>query len=77
MLIGQIVSTPGAIEALAAEGATGLEFLRRDMAGDYSDLCEDDKRENDLSVKHDYHILSAYLLPRTNVKLWIIAAPMP
>jgi hypothetical protein len=70
--LGQIVSTPGALEALNDEGINGLELLRRHVTGDWGDLCEDDRRENDLSVKEGFRILSAYLLPRTGVKLWII-----
>ena len=70
--LGQTVSTPGALEALKAEGSNGLEFLSRHVSGDWGDLCEDDRRENDLSVKEGFRILSAYRLPCTGVKLWII-----
>ena len=70
--IGQIVSTPGALDALQEEGINGFELLCRHVTGDWGDLSEDDKRENDLSVKEGLRILSAYLLPRTGVKLWII-----
>lgn len=70
--LGQIVSTPGALDALQEAGINGLELLRRHVIGDWGDLSEDDKRENDLSVKEGFRILSAYLLPRTGVKLWII-----
>ena len=57
--LGQIVSTPGALEALNAEGSNGLELLRRHVSGDWGDLCEDDRRENALSVKEGFRILSA------------------
>jgi hypothetical protein len=70
--LGQIVSTPGALEALKQEGSTGLEFLNRHVTGDWGDLCDDDKRENELSVKEGFRILSAYKLPQTGAKLWII-----
>jgi hypothetical protein len=70
--LGQIVSTPGAIRALKQENSTGLELLSRHVSGDWGDLCDDDKRENDLSVKEGFRILSAYQLPRTGAKLWII-----
>jgi len=70
--LGQIVSTPGALEALKAEGTNGLELLRRHVSGDWGDLCEDDRRENALSVKEGFRILSAYRLSRTGAKLWII-----
>jgi hypothetical protein len=69
---GQIVSTPGALEALNAEGTNGLELLRRHVSGDWGELCADDRRENELSVKEGFRILSTYRLRRTGVKLWII-----
>jgi hypothetical protein len=63
--LGQIVSTPGALEALQVEGINGLELLRRHVTGDWSDLSEDDKRENDLSVKEGFRISprTAYRAP--------------
>jgi hypothetical protein len=70
--LGQIVSTPGAIEALTQEGGDFLEYLTRHVSGDWGDLCDDDKRENELSVKDGLRILSTYRLPRTGAKLWII-----
>ena len=60
--LGQIVSTPGALEALRENGSTGMEFLRRHMTGDWGDLCNEDRQENDLSVKAGFRILSAYQL---------------
>jgi hypothetical protein len=41
------------------------------LTGDWGDLSEADKQENDLSVKEGFHILSAYNL-KTGVKIWII-----
>ena len=42
--LGQVVATPGALEALAASGENAASFLRRHVAGDYGDVCEEDKR---------------------------------
>jgi hypothetical protein len=70
--LGRTVSTPGALKALEQEGSNGLEFLSRHVTGDWGDLCDDDKRENELSLKEGFRILSAYRLPRTDAKLWII-----
>jgi hypothetical protein len=47
-------------------------LLQRHVNGDWGDLSEDDRRENELSVREGFRILSAYILPRTRVKLWII-----
>ncbi len=69
--LGQIVATPGAILAMSAAGTNGLEFLARHLRGDWGDLNKADKRENDLSVREGFRILSAYKL-KTGVKIWII-----
>ena len=68
---GQIVATPGALEAFRASGESPLTFLQRHLAGDWGELDEHDTRENELSVLHGWRILSAYTL-RTGVKFWII-----
>ena len=70
--LGQIVSTPGALCALGGEGTGADELLKRHVTGDWGDLSEEDKRENDLSVTEGFRILSAYTLPRTGVKIWVI-----
>ena len=46
--------------------------MQRHVTGDWGELSEEDRRENELSVKEGFRILSAYKLPRTGVKLWII-----
>jgi hypothetical protein len=56
---GQIVATPGALE-LAERGVTLISYLYRHLSGDWGDLCEEDKKENQFSVKNGYRILSAY-----------------
>ena len=66
---GQIVATPGALE-LAEQGIDLLAYLLRHLNGDWGDLCEEDKAENNFSVKNGYRILSAYPTPLG--KLWII-----
>ncbi len=70
--LGLIVSTPGALSALGKEGISAGNLLERHSAGDWGDLTDDDKRENDLSVTEGFRILSAYTLPRSGMKLWII-----
>jgi hypothetical protein len=70
--LGQIVSTPGALKALSSEGITRAESLQRHQAGDWGDLEESDRKENTPSVAEEFRILSAYTLPRTKAKLWVI-----
>ena len=69
--LGRIVATPGALEALEEANQNPFEFLERHQAGDWGELCEDDKSENEFSLKNGFRILNAY---RTlhDVKVWVI-----
>src|SRR3954449_8923414 len=68
--LGQIVATPGALEVMKAHNIDGLELLRRHVTGDWGDLDEADKQENELSVQKGFRILSAY--GRGSSRLWVI-----
>lgn len=69
--LGRIVATPGALDALQRAGQSPWRFLAYHQKGDWGELSEEDKKENDFSVINGLRILSAYPL-RTGVKLWII-----
>jgi hypothetical protein len=68
--LGQIVATPGAIALMKAQGIDGLALLSRHVTGDWGDLTDADKQENELSVKKGFRILSAY--GRGETQLWVI-----
>ena len=69
--LGRIVATPGALQALQEANQNPFEFLERHQAEDWGELCEEDKSENEFSVRDGFRILSAYRT-RNNVKIWII-----
>jgi len=69
--LGQLVATPGALDALKAAGQRPEEFLNRHIVGDWGDVPPEDAQENELSVRQGFRILSAYTL-KTGVKIWII-----
>jgi hypothetical protein len=69
--LGQVVATPGAAEAIEAATETAYELIARHVTGDWGDLDEEDKRENEYSVENNLRILSAYVLS-TGVKIWLI-----
>jgi len=69
--LGQTYITPGAEEALMMAGQTGIEFLRRHMSGDFGDVSDEDLRENELSLREGFRVLSAYRTAKGQ-KLWII-----
>lgn len=68
---GQIVATPGALALLEKANKSPLEFLSRHLRGDWGDLCQEDKTENELSLKFGFRLLSSYPVTKTK-KLWII-----
>src|ERR1044071_8542940 len=69
--LGQTFITLGAEEALQIAGQTATEFLRRHMSGDWGELSDEDVKENELSLKKGFRLLSAYQTGKGQ-KLWII-----
>ena len=69
--IGVVVATPGALGALTRAGETPYQFLCRHVAGDWGDVDQDDKAENNRAVECGYRILSAYHL-RDGTAIWVI-----
>jgi hypothetical protein len=69
--LGRVVATPGALRALEQSNQSPFEFIERHQAGDWGELCEEDQKENEFSIRNDFRILSAYRT-RKNVKLWVI-----
>jgi hypothetical protein len=69
--LGSKFITPGAIEALNIAGQDGIEFLFRHQSGDWGDLSDDDKQENEFSVDKQLRIFSAYHTAKGE-KLWVI-----
>jgi hypothetical protein len=50
--LGRIVATPGALKLLQGAGEDPLRYLARHASGDWGDLDEHDRRENERSLKH-------------------------
>ena len=69
--LGQTYATPGAIEALSEAGQDAAEFLKRHQHGDWSEMSDEDRRENQFSVDKRLRIFSAYHTSKGE-KLWVI-----
>ena len=69
--LGRIVATPGALDALARANQSPQEFLNRHVTGDWGELGDEDKAENNYSLKHGFRILSSYKTT-AGEKLWLI-----
>ena len=68
---GQVVATPGALAALEASGESLSDYLTRHLSGDWGDVDAEDARENELSLKRGWRLLSAYTL-KSGTKIWVI-----
>jgi len=69
--IGQLVSTPAALEALSQSSQTPQEFVRRHQAGDWGQVSKADGKANDVALIDGSRILSAYKTLKGE-KIWII-----
>lgn len=69
--LGRTFITPGALAALEESGQSPIEFLSRHQAGDWGEVCQEDKQENEFSLVHSFRLLSAYRT-KTGTKLWVI-----
>jgi hypothetical protein len=69
--LGQIVATPGALEALAKSGQTPDFFLAKHVQGDWGEVCSEDKKLNDEALVDGSRLLSAYRTLK-NERIWVI-----
>ncbi len=69
--LGEIVATPGALEALQEAKETPLCYILRHVSGDWGELDAHDRRENERSLRLGFRLLSSYTLP-TKERIWII-----
>lgn len=67
--LGHIVSTPDALSRLTNEDI--LMGIQRHQAGDWGDVSEEDRQENELSLKEGFRLLSVYHAAN-GTKFWLI-----
>ncbi len=70
--LGQIFITSGAQEALEISGEMPIQFLRRHVSGDWGEVSEEDARENELSLREGFRLLSAFRTAKDQKAIWII-----
>jgi hypothetical protein len=68
---GQLVATPGALDAFTKSGDSPLDLLQRHLLGDWGDVDEHDRLENEFSLQNGLRILSVYIL-EDGTKVWVI-----
>jgi hypothetical protein len=55
--LGRVVATPGALKILEETGEDPRLLLARHRSGDWGELDEHDRRENEWSLKYGWRIL--------------------
>ena len=70
--LGQVVITRGVYEHIKISEENVLHFLYKHATGDWGEICKEDRESNNYAVEHEERILSAYTLPKTKKKIWII-----
>ena len=75
--LGRVVATPGALKILEETGADALALLRRHARGDWGEVPPEDARENELSVREGFRVLSSYPVggeagEAEGSKVWIV-----
>lgn len=66
--LGKLVATSAVAEIFAPQVLFAL--IARYRSGDWGNLCEEDKRANELAIQHGGRIVASYLLE--DEKLYVI-----
>ncbi len=70
-VLGRVVATPGALDALRPHPTFLHAILARQATGDWGAVDAHDRKANDDALAHGGRLLSAYSTP-TGVRLWVI-----
>ena len=63
--LGRVVMTQGAFAALEDHPEKATAMLARHSSGDWGNVCDDDKRENDRALCAGDRLISAYPIDET------------
>jgi hypothetical protein len=69
--MGLVYATPGALDAIERADESSSMFLKRHAAGDWGDVCEHDRLENEFALDKQLRLFSVYYLG-DGTKIWII-----
>jgi hypothetical protein len=69
--LGQLVATPGALQALTKTEESPLAFIARHISGDWGDIDAQDAEENAFALNKSLRLFSVYHL-KDGTKIWII-----
>jgi len=75
--LGHVLATPGALAACSLHGVAPLHFIARHAHGDWGQVCEEDRQQNEAALADGSRLLSSYELPMQTGqmearKVWVI-----
>ncbi len=68
---GQVVATPGALEAMETNQCLSLDLLIRHLSGDWGTIPKEDAEANQQALEDGSRIMSGYDLAN-GARIWII-----
>jgi hypothetical protein len=68
--LGEVVVTPGALRLLTERGEHPFDYLARHATGDWGDLDEHDRRQNQIALREGLRVFSSY--ETTAGHCWVI-----
>lgn len=68
---GQVVTTPGALEAMAINQCLPLNLLHKHLTGDWGEVPPEDAEANREALQNGSRLLSSYPL-ENGARIWII-----
>lgn len=69
--LGQLIATPGALDALSRSSQCPAEFLTKHVRGEWGDLDAFDTEANRTAIRDGSRILSSYKT-RQGEAIWVI-----
>lgn len=69
--LGEVVATPGAVEAMQSLNVSPQQLLQLHVNGNWGSVDPEDAKANDFAVKHSERILSSYRIGE-HTRIWVI-----
>lgn len=69
--LGRILATPGALEVIADARISIVDLLIKHLRGDFGEIAESDRAENELAIATGKRILSSYVLVNRQT-IWLV-----
>ena len=70
--LGRVVATPRALNVLVTAGQDPDELLDRHQSGDWGEVSPEGARDNEVSAREGFRVLSSYLVGSSVRRIWVI-----